>query len=269
MHSVLAILILISVGKCSCNSATKVNLNCSHIERVTCDLPRLHTELKPETEIILPIDGHTVEEIKFPGHSQVSYIPYKIFRKCPNVKILSAHDLKLHRIDSKIFEGASNLEKFLANGNLIEELVDHNFLGARNLKLIELYDNKISYIAPKAFGALNSLEILQIGKNTLKDLDQSAFLPLVNLKVLYIHHGDLTTISKKLFSTTTNLEEVYMDNQKIKEIEPNFAERLTKLRVFKLIRNPCVQNLFETQVANFDTDLRGCYQNYRSEESKN
>lgn len=260
MHPVVIALILITINQCSCNPASKIYFNCTRGEKVVCEAPRLHTQIKSDTDVQVSVPGETVEEVLFPGFSKINYIPIKIFKKCPNLKVVTAHDLNLYKIDKKTFIEASNLEKFLANGNQIRELTDHTFAGARNLELIELYDNEITAISAKAFAGLGKLERLQLGKNSIKELDDHAFLPLINLRTIYIHHGDISTISKELFSTTTLLEEVYMDNQKINKIHPKFAENLKNIRVLKLIDNVCVR--LQNTIATLDEDLKTCYENY-------
>lgn len=120
-------------------------------------------------------------------NSSLMRIPSEIFRKLPNLMVLSASDIQLRLITRDDFIDAHNLTSLKLSNNLISELEDGTFTNLKKLQKLDLSRNMITTINEAAFvGCGENLYEVNLSFNKIRELDFAALTPLAHPKKLSV-----------------------------------------------------------------------------------
>ena len=122
------------------------------------------------------------------------------------------------------------------DGNSIESLSSHTFIGRKSLQVLFLNNSSINTVYNRTFNGLKQLHILHINDNNLKILKGYEFENLVLLSELYLHNNQLTSIHNTTFSTLSALRMLRIDGNLLHILSFNqFGNSLVSVRIG---RNP-------------------------------
>ncbi|XP_045590749.1 toll-like receptor Tollo [Procambarus clarkii] len=124
------------------------------------------------------------------------------------------------------------------DGNNMDSLSSHTFIGRKNLKVLYLNDSKVEVIHNRTFNGLKLLENLYLQNNYIKELKGYEFEHLTLLRELYLHSNELLYIQNTTFLTLVSLRVLRLDDNRLKIFPVNLFERTHNLRSLHLSENP-------------------------------
>ena len=158
------------------------------------------------------------------------------------------------------------------DGNHIESLSSHTFIGRKNLEVLFLNNSSINTVYNRTFNGLKQLQILYINDNNLKTLKGYEFENLLLMRELYLHNNQLTSIHNTTFSTLIALRMLRIDGNLLSMMA--FNQLSSSLISVRIGRNPwsCECSFLEqlrywlfqnesTGKLSVDTDQLYCLQN--------
>ena len=101
------------------------------------------------------------------------------------------------------------------DGNDINELRSHNFIGRKNLKTLYLNNSNILKVENHTFNGLSILEELHLEDNRLKVLQGDEFHGLKSLKKLFLNNNLLQTINNSTFNGLESLEILFLHGNRL------------------------------------------------------
>lgn len=162
----------------------------------------------------------------------------------------SATDMNLSKsgaanLSAGTFYNASNLQHFLADGNLIKSLEDDVFKGAFELLTLELTSNSIENLSANVFRNLLKLTTINLKNNKIAKLDPQLFVGQELLTNLDLSSNQLVDLEEGLFDKNLNLENINLKDNKIKTIFPFLWINLKQLKDLDLSYNECVDKTYK------------------------
>lgn len=97
------------------------------------------------------------------------------------------------------------------DGNNLNQLVSHTFIGRRNMRSLYLNSSNIHQISNKTFNGLNLLTTLHLENNFIKELNGYEFDSLESLRELYLHHNRISVINNRTFTPLRSLRILRLD----------------------------------------------------------
>ena len=122
--------------------------------------------------------------------------------------IVDCSNTRLRAVPDRIPMDAS--EVYL-DGNQIDSLSSHTFIGRKNLQVLFLNNSSIHTVYNRTFNGLKQLQILYINGNNLKILKGYEFENLSLMRELYLQNNQLTSIQNTTFSTLVSLRVLRID----------------------------------------------------------
>ncbi|XP_018015030.1 toll-like receptor Tollo [Hyalella azteca] len=147
--------------------------------------------------------------------------------------IVDCSGTKLVAVPDRIPMDAS--EVYL-DGNSIESLSSHTFIGRKNLQVLFLNNSSINTVYNRTFNGLKQLQILYINDNNLKSLKGYEFENLVLMRELYLHNNQLMSIHNTTFSTLIALKMLRIDGNLLSVF--SFNQLSPSLISIRIGRNP-------------------------------
>ncbi|XP_018597168.1 SLIT and NTRK-like protein 6 [Scleropages formosus] len=125
--------------------------------------------------------------------------------------------------------------KLVLTGNMIQKLLQYDFVAYESLELLNLANNQIDYIDNETFLSLGHLKKLYLNGNRLDHLSSSMFVGLHNLEYLYLEYNVIKDILPGTFDTVPNLKLLSLNNNLLKTLPPQIFRNvpLTKLNLRK------------------------------------
>ena len=105
-------------------------------------------------------------------------------------------------------------EVFL-DGNRLDILRSHTFIGRKNLRSIHLNSSNIEKIENQTFNGLKALTALHLENNSLKALHGFEFSGLSHLRELYLQGNQITSIHNTTFRALKSLEVLFLQGNLI------------------------------------------------------
>lgn len=103
------------------------------------------------------------------------------------------------------------------DGNRIEALKSHDFIGRKNLESLYLNGSKVSVMENHTFNGLVSLQVLHLEDNLLTKLEGDEFRGLKTLRELYLHNNLLRSVGNATFRDLDSLKTLSLHGNKLKE----------------------------------------------------
>lgn len=97
------------------------------------------------------------------------------------------------------------------DGNNLNQLLSHTFIGRRNMRSLYLNSSNIHTISNKTFNGLNLLTTLHLENNFIKELNGYEFDSLENLRELYLNHNRISVINNRTFTPLRSLRILRLD----------------------------------------------------------
>lgn len=97
------------------------------------------------------------------------------------------------------------------DGNNLNTLQSHTFIGRRNMRNLYLNSSNIHVISNKTFNGLNLLTSLHLENNFIKELNGYEFDSLENLRELYLQHNRISVIHNRTFTPLRSLRVLRLD----------------------------------------------------------
>ncbi|XP_061082815.1 SLIT and NTRK-like protein 6 [Conger conger] len=142
---------------------------------------------------------------------------------------------RLLQYDFVVYESLELLN--LAN-NQIDYVDNETFLSLDHLKRLYLNGNRLDHLSPGMFSGLHNLEYLYLEYNAIKDILPGTFNPMPNLKLLSLNNNFLQTLPSQIFHSvplaTLNLRK----NQFLHLAVSNLLDQLNSLEKIYLEDNP-------------------------------
>ena len=120
------------------------------------------------------------------------------------------------------------------DGNQLEQLQSHTFIGRKNLRVLHLNNSDIDRIENQTFNGLKSLAVLHLENNNVKTLRGFEFSGLSQLRELYLQNNRITSIHNNTFKALKNLEVLFLQGNTIMDFpiwEMAFNPYLVSLRL--------------------------------------
>lgn len=105
------------------------------------------------------------------------------------------------------------------DGNDINQLTSHTFIGRKNMRIIFLNDSNIHVINNRTFNGLLTLRILHLENNFIQVLHGFEFETLVYLEELYLSNNKISSIANTTFQNLKSLTLLYLDHNFIMEFQ--------------------------------------------------
>ncbi|RWS27335.1 toll-like protein [Leptotrombidium deliense] len=118
------------------------------------------------------------------------------------------------------------------DGNDINTLTSHTFIGRKNLRVLYLNNSNVHHISNRTFNGLQFLQVLHLEFNKLTALYGYEFDSLPNLQELHLHHNHISAINNKTFSYLKSLQILHLENNAIVDYQIwnlNQNSRLTEV----------------------------------------
>lgn len=97
------------------------------------------------------------------------------------------------------------------DGNNLNQLLSHTFIGRRNMRSLYLNSSNIHQISNKTFNGLNLLTTLHLENNFIKELNGYEFDSLESLRELYLQHNRISLINNRTFTPLRSLRILRLD----------------------------------------------------------
>ncbi|KAG5865876.1 hypothetical protein JTB14_011780 [Gonioctena quinquepunctata] len=104
------------------------------------------------------------------------------------------------------------------DGNDLNELGSHVFIGKRKLEILFLNDSNVRALHNMTFDGLKSLEVLHLENNKLGNLRGFEFDQLENINELYLDHNEIEYVGYNTFQNMNKLQVLTLDLNKIVDI---------------------------------------------------
>jgi len=101
------------------------------------------------------------------------------------------------------------------DGNKIETLKSHTFIGRKNLRILHLNNSNIEKIENQTFNGLKSLTVLHLEDNNIRSLKGFEFSGLSHLRELYLQGNMITSIHNATFKALRSLEVLFLQGNTI------------------------------------------------------
>ena len=101
------------------------------------------------------------------------------------------------------------------DGNRLETLQSHTFIGRKNLKVLHLNNSDIDRIENQTFNGLKSLAVLHLENNNVATLQGFEFSGLGHLRELYLQNNRITSIHNNTFKALKSLEVLFLQGNTI------------------------------------------------------
>ncbi|KAJ8252928.1 hypothetical protein GJAV_G00207190 [Gymnothorax javanicus] len=159
-----------------------------------------------------------------------------LLQQSPRKLILTGNMIqRLLQYDFVVYESLELLN--LAN-NQIDYVDNETFLSLDHLKRLYLNGNRLDHLSPGMFTGLHNLEYLYLEYNAIKEILPGTFNPMPNLKLLSLNNNFLQNLPLQIFHniplTTLNLRK----NQFLHLAVSNLLDQLTSLEKIYLEENP-------------------------------
>eukprot|EP00090_Calanus_glacialis_P019644 TRINITY_DN30137_c0_g1_i1.p1 TRINITY_DN30137_c0_g1~~TRINITY_DN30137_c0_g1_i1.p1 ORF type:complete len:1191 (-),score=181.26 TRINITY_DN30137_c0_g1_i1:163-3735(-) len=96
------------------------------------------------------------------------------------------------------------------DGNLLDNLKSHTFIGRKNLRVLHLNNSRIDKIENQTFNGLKSLTVLHLENNNIRTLQGFEFSGLSHLRELYLQNNQITSIHNATFKALKSLEVLFL-----------------------------------------------------------
>ena len=182
-----------------------------------------------------------VEIVEFKT-SSLDFIPYQLFQKFSQLKVLIVVEQVLSQVMPEFFKNAFRLMKFDGGYNIVQRLEANIFVLAPNLEIIVLEHNQINNVSPLAFNRLRLLRELILSDNLLESLEQMTFAGLKSLKNLNLKNNRLKMISSETFSMLGKLESLQLEGNQC--LDSNFEGLNIRLKDVEIVlSNKCGEKM--------------------------
>lgn len=101
------------------------------------------------------------------------------------------------------------------DGNDINILPSHAFIGRKRLEILFLNSSNIKVIHNRTFNGLKKLEVLHLDYNSLTSLEGQEFDGLENLRELYINNNRIKHIGKEMFNQMSHLKILHLHHNRL------------------------------------------------------
>ena len=101
------------------------------------------------------------------------------------------------------------------DGNQLQTLQSHTFIGRKNLRVLHLNNSNIDRIENQTFNGLKSLTVLHLENNNVKSLQGFEFSGLSHLRELYLQNNQITSIHNNTFKVLKSLEVLFLQGNTI------------------------------------------------------
>ncbi|XP_059473262.1 toll-like receptor Tollo [Neocloeon triangulifer] len=106
------------------------------------------------------------------------------------------------------------------DGNNLNELSSHVFIGKRKLETLYLNASKVSFIHNRTFNGLLALNSLYLQDNLLTELQGHEFFGLHNLKELHLENNAIISVHVETFSGLNGLRKLFIDGNRLVDFAP-------------------------------------------------
>ena len=113
------------------------------------------------------------------------------------------------------------------DGNDLQVLKSHTFIGRKNLRILHLNNSRIEKIENQTFNGLKSLTALHLENNNIATLQGFEFSGLSHLRELYLQNNRITSIANTTFKALKSLEVLFLQGNVIVDFP-----------VWQLVSNP-------------------------------
>jgi len=113
------------------------------------------------------------------------------------------------------------------DGNNLNQLKSHTFIGRKNLRILHLNNSRIDKIENQTFNGLKSLTVLHLENNNIQSLQGFEFSGLSHLRELYLQNNRITSIANNTFKALKSLEILFLQGNVIVDFP-----------VWQLVSNP-------------------------------
>eukprot|EP00095_Tigriopus_kingsejongensis_P005757 snap_masked-scaffold28_size608977-processed-gene-5.4 protein:Tk05757 transcript:snap_masked-scaffold28_size608977-processed-gene-5.4-mRNA-1 annotation:"slit homolog 2 protein" len=101
------------------------------------------------------------------------------------------------------------------DGNNLEQLHSHTFIGRKNLKVLYLNNSLISIVDNHTFNGLASLEVLHLEDNAISQLQGDEFHGLLFLRELHVENNRIRAVNNATFRDLRSLEVLFLHGNHI------------------------------------------------------
>ncbi|XP_036396798.1 SLIT and NTRK-like protein 6 [Megalops cyprinoides] len=125
--------------------------------------------------------------------------------------------------------------KLVLTGNMIQRLLQYDFVAYDRLELLNLANNQIDYVDNETFLSLGHLRKLYLNGNRLDRLSSGMFIGLHNLEYLYLEYNMIKDILPGTFNAMPNLKLLSLNNNLLQTLPSQIFHnmRLAKLNLRK------------------------------------
>uniref|UniRef100_A0A336LWU3 CSON003960 protein n=1 Tax=Culicoides sonorensis TaxID=179676 RepID=A0A336LWU3_CULSO len=106
------------------------------------------------------------------------------------------------------------------DGNDLNELPSHMFIGKKKLEVLYLNNSNIASLHNRTFSGIPGLKVLHMDNNNLRELRGFEFDQLVNMNKLYLNHNSIQFVSNRTFNNLKKLEVLNLNDNKINNFTP-------------------------------------------------
>lgn len=255
--------------------AQVVNINCNFLITNNLYTCQINGALVPDNEnAFFSIGGQhmpgfnneLVQRIQI-VYSNIPFVIPQLFTTFPNVIDATMATVGLTRIQPNGFFMARNLRMLSITSNQFPVDVHANaFSGPSNLLILDLFGNNIQTVNETAFTGLSSLLQLYMEHNSLQELHSDVFTPLTSLEFLLLSDNQLERLSGRLFANNRELTNLQIARNQINSIGRNVLDDLTRLAIFDLTFNRCVDASWiiggATTIDVVREGLNACFNNF-------
>jgi len=130
-----------------------------------------------------------------------------------------------------------DVSELYLDGNSINVLTSHTFIGRKNMKILYLNSSEIHSINNRTFNGLGYLQILHLEHNHITALNGFEFESLFNLKELHLNHNHISTINNRTFIHLRSLQVLHLEYNLIGDFNIWNFNHNTKLTSVYLAHN--------------------------------
>ncbi|KAI1308640.1 Protein toll [Halotydeus destructor] len=105
------------------------------------------------------------------------------------------------------------------DGNNIQVLSSHAFIGRKNLKVLHLNSSNIETINNRTFNGLRNLQVMNLNHNRLTALHGFEFERLIDLEELYLSYNRISIVANRTFAALRSLRVLHLDHNYIIEFD--------------------------------------------------
>ncbi|XP_068209067.1 toll-like receptor Tollo [Palaemon carinicauda] len=124
------------------------------------------------------------------------------------------------------------------DGNDLEALSSHTFIGRKNMKVLYINDSKVEVIHNRTFNGLKLLEVLYLHDNLIRELKGFEFEHLAHLRELHLQNNQLVSVHNTTFLSLVSLTVLRIDGNKLKVFPVNMLRNNHLLHTLHLGNNP-------------------------------